>query len=411
MPVVIPLDGAAWVFRDGAWSAGTTAITGGGAVALGGFTLTVPATGTAALLATENAFTAAQTVTAANGLTTLAAATQDALRIAGRAGGTSSYIATLTVPTLAASVTHTLPAITTTLAGLAVAQTFTAAQAMSSSLTCHSSTVTDQVAGQISCQYFAIPDSALSVGGANYSRFISYYDGAKFLFISDIAGTGTARPIQFTSTSTLSLGGSNAVQLTLTGASVTLASGTLLIAANTTDATAVGTASVILSGGLGVAKRSYLGTIGATFKGNVAAGVQDATAAVAGQVGEELKSTVSAVAAAATGTVSNVTSISLTAGDWLLSGYITTAAGATGLTAATTQNLSIVTTTATNGTLGDTMQQQTVEVLTANALYAIAIPAKRVNISATTTYYLTSQVTYVAGSPTHSGTLTATRVR
>lgn len=36
-------------------------ITGGGAISLGGFTLTVPATGTAALLGTANVFTAAQT--------------------------------------------------------------------------------------------------------------------------------------------------------------------------------------------------------------------------------------------------------------------------------------------------------------------------------------------------------------
>src|SRR3990172_2827490 len=39
-----------------------TSITGGGTVALGGFTLTVPATGTAALLATANVFTMAQTI-------------------------------------------------------------------------------------------------------------------------------------------------------------------------------------------------------------------------------------------------------------------------------------------------------------------------------------------------------------
>jgi len=38
-------------------------ITGGGTIALGGFTLTVPATGTAALLATANVFTASQTIT------------------------------------------------------------------------------------------------------------------------------------------------------------------------------------------------------------------------------------------------------------------------------------------------------------------------------------------------------------
>jgi len=44
-------------------NASNTTITGGGTVALGGFTLTVPATGTAALLATANVFTALQTVT------------------------------------------------------------------------------------------------------------------------------------------------------------------------------------------------------------------------------------------------------------------------------------------------------------------------------------------------------------
>lgn len=38
-------------------------ITGGGTIALGGFTLTVPATGTAALLGTANVFTALQTIT------------------------------------------------------------------------------------------------------------------------------------------------------------------------------------------------------------------------------------------------------------------------------------------------------------------------------------------------------------
>jgi hypothetical protein len=43
-------------------NASNTTITGGGTVALGGFTLTVPATGTAALLATANVFTAVQKV-------------------------------------------------------------------------------------------------------------------------------------------------------------------------------------------------------------------------------------------------------------------------------------------------------------------------------------------------------------
>lgn len=48
---------------------GVTSITGGGALVLGGFTLTVPATGSAALLATANVFSAAQAITVENSAT------------------------------------------------------------------------------------------------------------------------------------------------------------------------------------------------------------------------------------------------------------------------------------------------------------------------------------------------------
>jgi hypothetical protein len=47
-----------------------TSITGGGTIALGGFTLTVPATGTPALLGTANTFTAAQTNSTAGAAST-----------------------------------------------------------------------------------------------------------------------------------------------------------------------------------------------------------------------------------------------------------------------------------------------------------------------------------------------------
>jgi hypothetical protein len=150
---------------------------------------------------------------------------------------------------------------------------------------------------------------------------------------------------------------------------------------------------------------------GATWNLAFLEGVTSGAAAVAGQKGEVISSTVSAVAVAATGTVGNVTSISLTAGDWLISGLAVIAGGATGLTSGSTAQASIVTTTATNGTAGSTMAQQSVLALLANGLTTLAIPAVRVNISSTTTYYFTEQVSFVAGSPTVSGTLTATRMR
>jgi hypothetical protein len=56
-----------------------------------------------------NVFTAAQTIRHASGLTVLQAATQDAVALVGRAGGTSSYVATITPAALTASRTITLP--------------------------------------------------------------------------------------------------------------------------------------------------------------------------------------------------------------------------------------------------------------------------------------------------------------
>lgn len=64
---------------------------------------------------TANTFTAAQTFRAASAVRSEAASTQDAVVLAGRAGGTSSYAVTLTPTTLSASRTMTLPDADTTL--------------------------------------------------------------------------------------------------------------------------------------------------------------------------------------------------------------------------------------------------------------------------------------------------------
>jgi hypothetical protein len=92
-------------------------------------TLTAPAvTDTLATIGTAQTFTAAQTFQAANAIRSEAASTQDAVVIAGRAGGTGSYAVTLTPATLASNTTLTLPNLTDTVAVLGTAQTFTAAQ-------------------------------------------------------------------------------------------------------------------------------------------------------------------------------------------------------------------------------------------------------------------------------------------
>jgi len=88
--------------------------------------ITLPdATTTLAGLGVAQTFTAAQTIQAATGITSLQAATQDAVRILGRAGGSSSHVATITPPTLAGNITVTLPAATSALATLALSEALT----------------------------------------------------------------------------------------------------------------------------------------------------------------------------------------------------------------------------------------------------------------------------------------------
>lgn len=112
-------------------------------------TLTLPnVTDTVATIGTAQTFTAAQTFRAANAIRSEAASTQDAIVVAGRAGGTSSYAITLTPATLSSSTTLTLPNSTSTVAVLGLAQSFTATQTFKG-LTDTVFTITDGAAFEI----------------------------------------------------------------------------------------------------------------------------------------------------------------------------------------------------------------------------------------------------------------------
>lgn len=75
----------------------------------GGTGATTLAGANLAVINTSNTFTAAQTFRAANAVRSEAASTQDAIVLAGRAGGTSSYAVTFTPATLTANRTLTAP--------------------------------------------------------------------------------------------------------------------------------------------------------------------------------------------------------------------------------------------------------------------------------------------------------------
>ena len=81
-----------------------------------GSTITFGVGGTVAYLGANNAFTGANTFTNATGQTFRQTSTQDGIILNGRAGGSSSYAATLTPTTLTANRTLTLPDETATLA-------------------------------------------------------------------------------------------------------------------------------------------------------------------------------------------------------------------------------------------------------------------------------------------------------
>jgi len=87
----------------GSGDASGTTFNGSAARTLSYNTLGAAATGA------SNTFTAAQTFRAANAVRSEAASTQDAVVVAGRAGGTSSYAVTLTPTTLTANRTATFP--------------------------------------------------------------------------------------------------------------------------------------------------------------------------------------------------------------------------------------------------------------------------------------------------------------
>jgi hypothetical protein len=166
-----------------------------------------------------------------------------------------------------------------------------------------------------------------------------------------------------------------------------------------------------LNNGTSTSTVGYIGTSPPTgFGGTLIAGRNNAAADVAGVFGESITSAVTAAAAGATTVTANITSISLTAGKWRISGLGIWTGGATGLTSGSTVSMSITSTTAGTGTMGATATQESVLALLANGLFQLVIPEVIVNISATTTYYLTGVCSYIAGSPTIAGNITAVRL-
>jgi hypothetical protein len=140
-------------------------------------------------------------------------------------------------------------------------------------------------------------------------------------------------------------------------------------------------------------------------------GVVDASSANAGSVGEVISSTVPAASfvTLSTNTSVNVTSISLTAGDWDVYGNIGFTVGGN----STAYNASISTTSATLST-PDNMSGSLTRIactFTSGQNQHLAISPCRINVSSTTTVYLVAQATFSSSTNRAYGKIWARRAR
>jgi hypothetical protein len=144
------------------------------------------------------------------------------------------------------------------------------------------------------------------------------------------------------------------------------------------------------------------GIVGTTAADNASSGI----------VGEYISTSVNGVAAGATGVLANIATISLTAGDWDVTGGFNAVTGTDASVANMVCSLSLfsgaLTTDAVTGYNYFNVYQPAVA---ANTQIAFTIPNFRVNISTTMTVYLKGSQSYTAGSPTWFGNITARRRR
>lgn len=141
-------------------------------------------------------------------------------------------------------------------------------------------------------------------------------------------------------------------------------------------------------------------------------GVTNGSSAASGVLGEIIKSVIAAASAVAltSGTPTNITSISLTAGQWVVepnvsfmgngSSSIVVSNAWASLTSATLPDFSLTSgTNSVNGVAGSGSQ------------LSYCAPTLQVNVSTTTTVYLSAQVAYTGTGQTACGGITATRIR
>lgn len=241
-------------------------------------------------------------------------------------------------------------------------------------------------------------------GASTYTTWIPLAKGGTNSDITSL--TGLTTPL-----STAQGGTGNAAGLAATATALATSRTFSTNLASTTAASFNGTANVTqgVTGTLPLTNGGTGGTTAAAARTSLgaaaSAGVTDASSAAAGVVGEFLSATVSGTAVT-TSTAINICSISLTAGDWDVSGMVSFNSG--GATATIIQG-GIGTTSLSLPSFPNRFH---LSCSYTSLVQYLPTPSLRINISATTTIYLVAQFTFTGGSSvTADGFIQARRSR
>lgn len=178
---------------------------------------------------------------------------------------------------------------------------------------------------------------------------------------------------------------------------VSVSGGTVLRAANNLgDVASVATSRTNLGLGTGDSPQ-FTALKGTTTNDNAATGY----------IGEYVSSTVASGSAITltNATAANVTSLSLTAGDWDVSGVITFNGAVTG----SYSTAGISTTSAAHQAYPNSVDSPYLPTAAANA--STVVPAIRISVASTTTVYLVALEAFSAGTAKAYGFISARRVR
>lgn len=170
----------------------------------------------------------------------------------------------------------------------------------------------------------------------------------------------------------------------------------------TTDATTGGAGALTTAGGIYAAKKIITPSTVQATGGYVGTATNDS--ADAGEVGEYITANNSIFLT--NGVMANVTSISLTAGDWDVTGMMSfgyDAATVTDVLAGTSSTSAFLITANSAGGLR--------QFTTVTGSDAFALPTVRFSLSTTTTIYLPAYASFSAGSVTATGVIRARRIR